>query len=35
MKPSNEAWFEMADTEFETYQWYDNFRVIEVHFNSF
>ena len=27
MRPSNQAWFEMADTEFDEQQWYENFRV--------
>ena len=25
--PSNQAWFDMADTEFDEQQWYENFRV--------
>ena len=27
VRPSNQAWFEMADTEFDVQQWYENFRV--------
>ena len=27
MRPSNQAWFYMADTEFDEQQWYENFRV--------
>ena len=27
VRPSNQAWFEMADTEFDAQQWYENFRV--------
>jgi len=27
VRPSNQAWFEMADTEFDVQQWYKNFRV--------
>jgi len=27
VKPSNQAWFEMADTEFDEQQWYETFRV--------
>ena len=27
VRPSNQAWFDMADTEFDEQQWYENFRV--------
>ena len=27
MRPNNQAWFEMAETQFDEQQWYDNFRV--------
>jgi len=27
VRPSNQAWFELADTEFDAQQWYENFRV--------
>ena len=27
VRPSNQAWFDMVDTEFDEQQWYENFRV--------
>ena len=27
VRPSNQAWFDMADTEFNEHQWYEKFRV--------
>ncbi|XP_068741748.1 putative nuclease HARBI1 [Montipora capricornis] len=27
VRPSNQAWFDMADTQFDEQQWYENFRV--------
>ena len=27
VRPSNQAWFEIADIEFDAQQWYENFRV--------
>ena len=27
MRPSNQAWFDMVDTEFDEQQWNENFRV--------
>lgn len=27
MRPSNAAWFDIADTQFHEQQWYENFRV--------
>ena len=27
VRPSSQAWFELADTEFDAQQWYENFRV--------
>ena len=27
VRPSNQAWFDMAETEFDEQQWYENFRV--------
>jgi len=27
VRPSDQAWFDMADTEFDEQQWYENFRV--------
>ena len=32
MRPSNQAWFDMADTEFDETQWYENFRVTRESF---
>jgi len=29
---SNQAWFDMADTEFDEKQWYENFRVTRESF---
>lgn len=27
VRPRNQAWFELADTEFDEQQWYENFQV--------
>ena len=27
MRPSNQMWFDIADTQFDDHQWYENFRI--------